>query len=103
MKLTLALTAAVVLTGPGTPYHDGWPPRRYIGEAKAMVHFAPRDRLQMLCADGNPVPKGREYVGCLRGGVIYCPVPQQGGEAVFARCVAHELAHRKLWPREHPL
>ena len=98
------LLSLPVATGPGTGFYAGWPPERYRTEFRGTIHAASFERIQEICSAGQPpVPKGMEYLGCLRNGVIYCPLPLPGKEEPFARCVSHEAAHLRFWQWNHPL
>lgn len=94
-----------IVSGPGTVLYDGWPPERYMTETRLTMIFAPFDRVQVLCADGRvtPLPKGWEYMGCHRRGAIITFLPVKGDGEHLARIIAHELAHHRLWPLDHPL
>ena len=94
-----------IVSGPGTALFNGWPPERYMVSTRLDWVLATVERVQELCGKGAtpPLPRGWEYEGCHRGGAIITFMPSKGDGEHFARIVAHELAHHRLWPVEHPL
>ena len=91
--------------GPGTLIYGGWPPDRYLREARPNLILTTYDRVQALCRLGTPtpLPPGVPYDGCHRGKWIITFLPSKGDGEHFARVFAHELAHHHGWAKDHPL
>jgi lysozyme len=102
--ICLNIAPARAAWGLGTPNYDGWPPRRFMENASARVHFAQQAEISKEC-DDTPNQAGMVTEACSFGppNEIYAPNPcNYPADDNYARLICHEVVHLNGWPENHP-